>query len=102
MPGKTPNNNGKKPIDNSNDDVEMTDAGNIKPKKSSQRADDKMTVVVGITNKSKQPSKKPQDDDGDISMGGDDVADDGEKVDLAAQTVAGMITISLRKLPFNP
>ncbi|KAG5964131.1 hypothetical protein E4U57_005578 [Claviceps arundinis] len=88
MPGKTPNNNGKKPIDNSNDDVEMTDAGNIKPKKSSQRADDKMTVVVGITNKSKQPSKKPQDDDGDISMGGDDVADDGEKVDLAAQTVA--------------
>ncbi|KAG5996525.1 hypothetical protein E4U52_006485 [Claviceps spartinae] len=88
MPGKTPNNNGKKPIDNSNDDVEMTDAGNIKPRKSSQRADDKMTVVVGITNKSKQPSKKPQDDDGDISMGGDDVADDGEKVDLAAQTVA--------------
>ncbi|KAG6081684.1 hypothetical protein E4U15_002800 [Claviceps sp. LM218 group G6] len=88
MPGKTPNNNGKKPIDNSNDDVEMTDAGNIKPKKNSQRADDKMTVVVGITNKSKQPSKKAQDDDGDISMGGDDVADDGEKVDLAAQTVA--------------
>ncbi|KAG6197125.1 hypothetical protein E4U35_007632 [Claviceps purpurea] len=88
MPGKTPNNNGNQPIDNSNDDVEMTDAGDIKPKKGSQKADDKMTVVVGITNKSKQSSKKPHDDDGDITMGGDDVADDGEKVDLAAQTVA--------------
>ncbi|KAG6010576.1 hypothetical protein E4U21_005929 [Claviceps maximensis] len=95
MPGKTPNNNknGNQPIDNSTRskaDVNNKDSANAKGKKGAKEsgADEEMTVVVPITKSSKQSSKQSQDDDGDVSMGGDDIGDGGEKVDLAAQTVA--------------
>ncbi|KAG5927169.1 hypothetical protein E4U42_002517 [Claviceps africana] len=83
MPGKTPKNDGNQPIENS---IRSTAKGKKGTKEAG--ADEEMTVVVPITKTSKQSSKKPQDDDGDVSMGGDDIGDDGEKVDPAAQTVA--------------
>ncbi|KAG5914769.1 hypothetical protein E4U53_004595, partial [Claviceps sorghi] len=93
MPGKTPKNNGDQPIENgirSKGDVDTKDSGKAKGKKGAKEAgaDEEMTVVVPITKTSKQSSKQPQDDDGDISMGGDDIGDNGEKVDPVAQTVA--------------
>ncbi|KAG5980666.1 hypothetical protein E4U55_003786 [Claviceps digitariae] len=90
MPGKTPKNNGNQPIENtirSKGDVDAKDTGKAKGKKGAG-ADEEMTVVVPITKTSKQLSKQPRDDDGDVSMGGDDIGDDGEKVDPVAQTVA--------------
>ncbi|QPG93620.1 hypothetical protein C2857_001184 [Epichloe festucae Fl1] len=91
MPGKTPKNNGNEPIENrlrSNGDVDMKDSSKAKGKKGAKEGDEEMTVVVPITKTSKQSSKQPHDADGDVSMGGDDVADDSEKIDLVAQTVA--------------
>ncbi|UNI17536.1 26S proteasome non-ATPase regulatory subunit [Purpureocillium takamizusanense] len=90
MPGKTPQSNGNEPVENgvrNNGDVEMKDAKN-KGKKGAKdaTADDEMTVVVPPSKAAKQPHK-PQDGDGDVSMG-DDAADGGEvKADPALQTV---------------
>ncbi|KAG6025822.1 hypothetical protein E4U41_001441 [Claviceps citrina] len=91
MPSKTPKNNGNEPIENdirSKGDVDMKDSGKPKGKQGANDGDEEMTVVVPITKASKQSSKQAQDDDGDVSMGGDDTADIGEKVDPIAQTVA--------------
>lgn len=91
MPGKTPKNNGNEPIENrlrSNGDVDMKDSGKSKGKKGAKEGDEEMTVVVPITKTPKQSSKQSHDADGDVSMGGDDIADDSEKIDLVAQTVA--------------
>ncbi|KAM4056546.1 PCI domain-containing protein [Hirsutella rhossiliensis] len=91
MPGKTPNSSGNEPVENSvrgnNNDVDMKDAKG-KGKKASKDGDDEMTVVLPPSKSSKQ-SSHPHDADGDISMGDDDKADDGEaKIDPAVQTVA--------------
>lgn len=99
MPGKTPDNNGNQPIENSirtKGDGDAKDSGKAKGKKGAKEAgaDEEMTFVVPITKTSKPSSEQPQDDDGDVSMGGDDIGDDGEKVDPVAQTVAGMMIIS--------
>ncbi|GAB0132084.1 hypothetical protein EsDP_00000532 [Epichloe bromicola] len=91
MPGKTPKNNGNEPIENrvrSNGDVDMKDSGKSKGKKGAKEGDEEMTVVVPITKTPKQSSKQSHDADGDVSMGGDDIANDSEKIDLVAQTVA--------------
>ncbi|KAG6004827.1 hypothetical protein E4U54_000475 [Claviceps lovelessii] len=93
MPGKTPDNNGNQPIENSirtKGDGDAKDSGKAKGKKGAKEAgaDEEMTFVVPITKTSKPSSEQPQDDDGDVSMGGDDIGDDGEKVDPVAQTVA--------------
>lgn len=104
MPGKTPKNNGNEPIENdirSKGDVEMKDSGKAKGKKGAKEVDEEMTVVVPITKLSKQSSKQPQDDDGDVSMDVDDISDDGDKVDPAVQTVAGMTSTSLCKFSLN-
>lgn len=90
MPGKTPQGNGKKPVENGlrkNKDVEMTDASKSKGKKGAKDADEEMTVVVPPSKASKS-SKAPADAEGDVSMD-DDKTDDGEvKVDPVVQTVA--------------
>lgn len=68
----------------------MKDAGKTKGKKGAKDGDDEMTVVVPPAKGSKQSSKQPHDADGDVSMAGEDTADDGEvKVDPVVQTVAG-------------
>lgn len=94
MPGKTPNSNGKEPVENGgypgSKDIEMTDESSLKGKgkKGSKDGDEEMTVVVPP---SKNPSSTPptNDADGDVDMG--DADKEGEaKVDPAAQTVAGM------------
>lgn len=104
MPGKTPKNNGNEPIENrlrSNGDVDMKDSGKSKGKKGAKEGDEEMTVVVPITKTPKQSSKQSHDADGDVSMGGDDIADDSEKIDLVAQTVAGMFASLLNEIS-NP
>lgn len=94
MPGKTPQNNGNEPIENgikNNGDVEMQDSGKAKGKKGAKEGDDEMTVVVPISKGSKEPSKQSRDAEGDVAMADDDAANDGEKVDPVAQTVAGKL-----------
>lgn len=93
MPGKTPKNSGDEPFENgvrSNGDVEMKDSGKTKGRNGAKDAEDEMTVVVPPSKSTKQSSKQPHDADGDVAMGEEDKADDGEvKVDPVAQTVAG-------------
>lgn len=94
MPGKTPNGNGKEPVENGgypgSKDIEMKDESSLKGKgkKGSKDGDEEMTVVVPP---SKNASSTPltNDADGDVDM--DDAEKEGEaKVDPVAQTVAGM------------
>lgn len=95
MPGKTPNGNGKEPVENGgypgSKDIEMKDDSSSlkgKGKKSSKDkdGDEEMTVVVPISKK--QSSQPPANDaDGDVDM--DDAEKDGEaKVDPVVQTVS--------------
>ncbi|KAK9441469.1 hypothetical protein VB005_06109 [Metarhizium brunneum] len=92
MPGKTPKSNGNEPIENgfrNNGDIDMKDASKTKGKKGAKDGDEEMTVVVPPSKGSKQASKQPHDADGDVSMSGEDTADNGEaKVDPVVQTVA--------------
>lgn len=94
MPSKTPNGNGKEPVENGgypgSNDVEMKDDSSSlkgKGKKGSKEGDEEMTVVLPMSKK--QSSQPPQNDsDGDVNMG--DADKDGEpKVDPAAQAVSG-------------
>ncbi|KAK7732263.1 26S proteasome non-ATPase regulatory subunit [Cytospora paraplurivora] len=91
MPGKTPNGNGKEPVENGgypgSKDVEMKDDSSSikgKGKKGAKEGDEEMTVVVPISKK--QSSAPPANDaDGDVSM--EDVEEE-EKVDPVAQAVS--------------
>jgi 26S proteasome regulatory subunit N3 len=110
MPGKTPN--GNEPVENGvrpNQDVDMKDDSTSglkgKGKKAAKEGEDEMTVVVPPSKALKQPSALPPvpDADGDVAMGDEEKADDGEvKVDPVVQTVAGrclapdMMFVSLR------
>lgn len=94
MPGKTPNGNGKEPVENGgypgSKDIEMKDDSSSlkgKGKKGLKDGDEEMTVVVPMSKK--QSSQPPQNDaDGDVNM--DDADKDGEaKIDPAAQAVSG-------------
>lgn len=94
MPGKTPNGNGKEPVENGgypgSKDIEMKDDSSSlkgKGKKAAKDGDEEMTVVVPMSKK--QSSQQPTNDaDGDVNM--DDAENDGEaKVDPVAQAVAG-------------
>lgn len=94
MPGKTPNGNGKEPVENGgypgSKDVEMKDdsASLKKGKKGAKDGDEEMTVVVPMSKK--QSSAPPANDaDGDVSM--EDI-DEEEKVDPVAQAVSGMLS----------
>lgn len=100
MPSKTPNGNGKEPVENGgypgSKDIEMKDDSSSlkgKGKKSSKDkdGDEEMTVVVPISKK--QSSQPPANDaDGDVDM--DDAEKDGEaKVDPVVQTVSGISTL---------
>ncbi|PSR80993.1 proteasome regulatory subunit C-terminal-domain-containing protein [Coniella lustricola] len=93
MPGKTPNSNGKEPVENGgypgSKDIEMKDdASSIKGKgkKGGKDTDEEMTVVVPMSKK--QSSAPPSNDaDGDVNM--EDTEKEGEaKVDPVAQSVS--------------
>lgn len=90
MPGKTPQRNGNKPVENglrNNKDVE---GGKSKSKKAATDGDEEMTVVVPPSKASKQSSAPPADADGDVSMGDEDKGEDtAAKVDPAVQAIAG-------------
>lgn len=95
MPGKTPNGNGKEPVENGgypgSKDIDMKDESSSslkgKGKKGAKDGDEEMTVVVPISKK-QSSSQPPNDADGDVSM--DDADKDGEdKVDPVAQAVSG-------------
>ncbi|KAG8426652.1 26S proteasome non-ATPase regulatory subunit [Metarhizium acridum] len=86
MPGKTPKSNGNEPIENgirSNGDIDMKDAGKTKGKKGTKDGDEEMTVVVPPSKGSKQASKQPHDADGDVSMSGEDTAENDIKSNFA-------------------
>ncbi|KAL6852972.1 26S proteasome non-ATPase regulatory subunit [Amphichorda felina] len=89
MPGKTPQRNGNKPVENglrNNKDVE---GGKSKSKKAATDGDEEMTVVVPPSKASKQSSAPPADADGDVSMGDEDKGEDtAAKVDPAVQAIA--------------
>jgi 26S proteasome regulatory subunit N3 len=94
MPGKTPNSNGKEPVENGgypgSKDIEMKDESSLKGKgkKGSKDGDEEMTVVVPPS-KNSASAPPPDDADGDVDL--DDAEKEGEvKVDPAAQTVAGI------------
>lgn len=87
MPSKTPNGNGKKPVQNGTQkDTEMKDASKPKGKKGSKDGDDEMTVVVPPAKGKKGPTTRAADADGDVAMGDEDAA---EQVDPTEQTVTG-------------
>ncbi|KAF3763027.1 hypothetical protein M406DRAFT_292648 [Cryphonectria parasitica EP155] len=93
MPGKTPNSNGKEPVENGgypgSKDIEMKDDASSlkgKGKKGVKDGDEEMTVVVPMSKK-QSSVPPPNDADGDVNM--DNAEEDGEaEVDPAAQTVA--------------
>ncbi|KAI3401157.1 hypothetical protein diail_303 [Diaporthe ilicicola] len=94
MPGKTPNGNGKEPVENGgypgSKDIDMKDESSSslkgKGKKGAKDGDEEMTVVVPISKK-QSSAPPPNDADGDVSM--DDADKDGEdKVDPVAQAVS--------------
>ncbi|KAH8773487.1 26S proteasome non-ATPase regulatory subunit 3 [Diaporthe sp. PMI_573] len=94
MPGKTPNGNGKEPVENGgypgSKDIDMKDESSSslkgKGKKGAKDGDDEMTVVVPISKK-QSSAQPPNDADGDVSM--DDADKDGEdKVDPVTQAVS--------------
>lgn len=95
MPGKTPNGNGKEPVENGgypgSKDIEMKDDSSSlkgKGKKGLKDGDEEMTVVVPMSKK--QSSQPPTNDaDGDVDMEGAEKEAE-VKVDPAAQTVSGM------------
>ena len=96
MPGKTPNGNGKEPVENGgypgSKDIEMKDESSLKGKgkKALKEGDDEMTVVVPPSKK-QSSAPQPNDGDGDVAMDDSDKADDGEvKVDPVVQAVSGM------------
>ncbi|KAI1869720.1 uncharacterized protein JN550_005701 [Neoarthrinium moseri] len=100
MPGKTPQRNGKEPVENGirknkTKDVEMTDdksslkgKGKGQPKKGAKEGED-MTVVVPPSKNTKQSSAPPPADaDGDVAMDESDKPDDLEvKVDPVTQAI---------------
>lgn len=94
MPGKTPNGNGKEPVENGgypgSKDIEMKDESSLKGKgkKALKEGDDEMTVVVPPSKK-QSSAPQPNDGDGDVAMDDSDKADDGEvKVDPVVQAVS--------------
>ncbi len=100
MPGKTPEQNGNKPLGNSTPDVEMKD--DISAAKKGGRGKnaaqgENMTVVVPLskTNKSAAP---PTDAEGDIAM--DEEAAEGETpevVDPVAQTISSKLCPEIKE-----
>ncbi|KAJ0117225.1 26s proteasome non-atpase regulatory subunit 3 [Diaporthe amygdali] len=94
MPGKTPNGNGKEPVENGgypgSKDIDMKDESSSslkgKGKKGAKDGDEEMTVVVPISKK-QSSAPPPNDADGDVNM--DDADKDAEeKVDPVAQAVS--------------
>lgn len=108
MPSKTPNGNGKEPVENGgypgSKDIEMKDDASSlkgKGKKGAKDGDEEMTVVVPMSKK--QSSQPPTNDaDGDVNMDGDAEQDGESKVDPAAQIVPGMRALMLRALCMRP
>lgn len=99
MPGKTPNGNGKEPVENGgypgSKDIDLKDESSLKGKgkKSLKEGEDEKTIVVPITKK-QSSAPPPNDGDGDVSMDDAEKVDDGEvKVDPVVQAVSGMATI---------
>jgi hypothetical protein len=92
MPGKTPRNNGKQPLENGSTRSNKESDSNSKGKKvASKDGDEEMTVVVPPKKNDKPSGAAPADADGDVAMEGDEQkADEAEvKVDPATQAIAG-------------
>lgn len=108
MPSKTPNGNGKEPVENGgypgSKDIEMKDDASSlkgKGKKGAKDGDEEMTVVVPMSKK--QSSQPPTNDaDGDVNMEDDDEQDGEPKVDPVAQTVSGMFALCLYPIYTRP
>ena len=96
MPGKTPNSNGKEPVEHAprnNQDVDMTDEkSSMKGKKGNNKEGEDMTVVVPVPKNTRQTSAPPPPDaEGDVAMGDSEKAEDLEvKVDPVTQAITGM------------
>jgi len=91
MPGKTPRNNGKQPLENGSTRGSKESDSNSKGKKvASKDGDEEMTVVVPPKKNDKPSGAAPADADGDVAMEGDEKkADEAEvKVDPATQAIA--------------
>lgn len=106
MPGKTPNSNGRKPVENgvqknSKDGANDKSAAKGKPaaKKGAKEGED-MTVVVPPSKNTKQSSvPPPADAEGDVSMEDSDKTEEEleVKVDPVTQTISGKYPIRLVK-----
>ena len=99
MPGKTPNSNGRKPVENGvqknsgKDGEKSSAAAKGKPvKKGSAKEGEDMTVVVPPSKNVKQSSQPPPADaEGDVNMEDSDKTEEEleVKVDPVTQTISG-------------
>lgn len=92
MPGKTPRSNGKQPTENGSVRGNKEADNKAKGKKTADKdGDEEMTVVVPPSKNAKQSgAPPPADADGDVSMGDEEKAGEGEvKVDPVTQAITG-------------
>lgn len=95
MPGKTPNSNGRKPVENgvqkNGKDADKS-AAKGKPVKKGTKEGEDMTVVVPPSKNAKQSSAPPPADaEGDVNMEDSDKTEEEleVKVDPVTQTISG-------------
>ncbi|RYP42256.1 hypothetical protein DL767_000420 [Monosporascus sp. MG133] len=91
MPGKTPNSNGKEPVEHAprnNQDVDMTDEKSSMKKKGSKEGEDVNVVVPLLKNTRQSSAPPPPDAEGDVTMGDSEKAEDVEvQVDPVTQAI---------------
>ncbi|RYP17560.1 hypothetical protein DL765_004449 [Monosporascus sp. GIB2] len=91
MPGKTPNSNGKEPVEHAprnNQDVDMTDEKSSMKKKGGKEGEDVNVVVPLLKNTRQSSAPPPPDAEGDVAMGDSDKVEDMEvQVDPVTQAI---------------
>ncbi|RYP05248.1 hypothetical protein DL764_003955 [Monosporascus ibericus] len=91
MPGKTPNSNGKEPVEHAprnNQDVDMTDEKSSMKKKGGKEGEDVNVVVPLLKNTRQSSAPPPPDAEGDVAMDDPDKAEDMEvQVDPVTQAI---------------
>ncbi|RYP26293.1 hypothetical protein DL768_011763 [Monosporascus sp. mg162] len=91
MPGKTPNSNGKEPVEHAprnNQDVDMTDEKSSMKKKGGKEGEDVNVVVPLLKNTRQSSAPPPPDAEGDVTMGDSEKAEDMEvQVDPVTQAI---------------
>ncbi|RYP47609.1 hypothetical protein DL769_011302 [Monosporascus sp. CRB-8-3] len=92
MPGKTPNSNGKEPVEHAprnNQDVDMTDEKSSMKKKGAKEGEDVNVVVPLLKNTRQSSAPPPPDAEGDVAMDDSDKVEDMEvQVDPVTQAIA--------------